>query len=401
MSSLTSFGERVRALRLVRNMSQSELAHAISLGTQDGNSVISKIEKGRLHVDPVLAEALAATLKCDVEFLRSPQLEMVASRPWLRAYADAPARILESVVADNLLAEEAIRRLKLRRLPERMPTFDGDANDDHEIERYAEDVRLAAEIPEGSVVPNAMRAAERLGCVVLPLPGELGRHLGMSQRIDGVPFIRVSRAGDRHVGVPGDRQRFTLVHELGHLGMHAEVPPPESADEARIVERQAHRFAGAFLTPAEPLLEDWQQLGGRVTLTVLKELKATWGVSIKMLVMRLQQLGVVEADQARSLYRQISARGCNKAEPVETTTEEPIWLPRAMERRFGTDDSVAAAREAARNVHLASDFVLAWIDWSPLGTPGDVLQLPSRPGRSAKDRDADGEIVSLTITRKR
>jgi Zn-dependent peptidase ImmA (M78 family) len=373
----------------------------VSGGAQDGNSVVSKIEKGRLPADTAMTAALAEALECGVEFLLSPQPEMVASRPWLRAYADAPARVLESVVADNLLVEEVVRRLKLQRMPERMPTFDGDANDDHEIEQYAEDVRLAADNPEGSVVPTAVRAAERLGCVVLPLPGELGRHLGMSQRIDGVPFIRVSRPGDRHLGVPGDRQRFTLVHEIGHLGMHAEVGPPESADDARIIERQAHRFAGAFLTPAEPLLEDWHRLGGRVTLTVLKELKATWGVSIKALVMRLQQLGVVESDQATSLYRQISARGWNKSEPVETTNEEPIWLPRALARRFDVDSPMGGVREAARALKLSEAYIRPWIDWSPISATGDVLELPSRPRPTRGGAQGEADVISMAVTRKR
>jgi len=401
MASPSSFGERVRGLRLARNMSQSDLARLVSGGAQEGNSVVSKLENGRLPADAAMTTALAVALDCGVEFLLSPPLEMVASRSWLRAYADAPARVLESVVADNLLVEEVVRRLKLQRMPERMPTFDGDANDDYEIEQYAEDVRLAAEIPEGSVVPNAMRAAERLGCVVLPLPGELGRHLGMSQRIDGVPFIRVSRPGDRHLGVPGDRQRFTLVHEIGHLGMHAEVPPPESADDARIIERQAHRFAGAFLTPAEPLLEDWHRLGGRVTLTVLKELKATWGVSIKALVMRLQQLGVVESDQATSLYRQISARGWNKSEPVETTNEEPIWLSRALARRFAVDSPIIGVREAARALSLSDAYLLPWIDWSPMSAAGDVLELPSRARPARDGARGDADVISMAVTRKR
>ena len=45
---------------------------------------------------------------------------------------------------------------------------DGDLNDDHSTEGFAEEVRAAVEIAEGAAVGNAMRAADRLGCVVLP-----------------------------------------------------------------------------------------------------------------------------------------------------------------------------------------------------------------------------------------
>ena len=47
-------------------------------------------------------------------------------------------------------------------------------------------------------------------------------------------------------------------------------------------------------------------MGGRVTLTTLSKLKAKWGVAIKAMVVRLRQLHRIDADQARSLYKQIS-----------------------------------------------------------------------------------------------
>lgn len=378
MANTPNVGERVRILRLASNLSQTELAKALFNGTSEGNSLVSRIENGRYPVDSSTLRTLAEILGCDPEFLEADPSVGVATRPWLRAYADAPARTVDSVVADNTLAAEAITRLELRRIPDRIPMFVGDLNDDHAIEEFAQEVRSAAEIPEGAVVGNAMRAAERLGCVILPLSSELGRHLGLSQRIDGVPHIRVSRPGRDGNGVPGDRQRFTVLHELGHLALHAELPPPESADEARRIERQAHRFASAFLAPAEQLLEDWEELGGRVTLSVLAELKATWGVAIKALVVRFQQLGVIGSDQATSLYKQISKRGWNKAEPVDTTNEEPVWLSLALTRRFEVGAGTSVTSLAARRTLLSERYIRSWVDWSPVSSPAPVSDFPTR-----------------------
>jgi Zn-dependent peptidase ImmA (M78 family) len=309
--------------------------------------------------------------------------------------------VVESVSADNLIAAESIRRLQLRRIPDRIPVFDGDLNDDDAIERFSDEVRAAAEIQEGAVVGNAMRAAERLGCVILPLAAELGRHLGMSQRIDGDSFIRVSRPGTGQSGVPGDRQRFTVLHEVGHLALHAELPPPETADEARRIERQAHRFASAFLAPAEPILEDWTRLGGRVTLSVLSDLKATWGIAIKALVVRFQQLGVIDPDQATSLYKQISKRGWNKAEPVNTTNEEPIWLIRALEKRTEVEPGASMMESAARLTQLSHTHVHRWIDWSPARGDAEVVSLPSgtTPTRRVAPQ-GDGEVIAFPPPRR-
>lgn len=374
-------GERVQRLRMASGISQAELASALGF---KGNSSISKIENGRAVVDEHVLTSLAQQLDCTPEYLRRCDVEVIATKPWLRAYADAPAKVVDSVIADNRLVYELANRQGLSWVPDTIPLFDGDLNDEHAIERFAEEVRAAADIAESGVVRNAMRAAERLGCVILPLGHELGRHLGLSQRIDGRPFIRVSRAGggSGESRVPGDRQRFTVVHELGHVCLHSTLRPPETADEARRIENQAHRFAAAFLAPAGPLLEDWHSIGGRVTLRVLQELKGTWGFSIKALVTRFRHLGIVDDDQARSLYRQISARGWNTSEPMPVSNEEPIWLVRALKKTFPAPDLYDSVVAAAMTHGIGEGYVRGWIDWRSTdltdGT-GHVVPLAGRP----------------------
>lgn len=394
MASPASIGERVRVLRLARGLSQTYLARALTSGASDANGLVSKVENGRQPVDEPLIAAMAAALGCTQEFLLRGAPEALVTRPWLRAYADAPAKTVESTSCDNMLVAEAVRLLQLKVVPDGIPLFDGDAHDDDEIERFAQHVRTAAGIADGAVVGNAMRAADRLGCVVLPLKSELGRHLGMSQRIDGVPFVRVARPGGGETGVPGDRQRFTVAHEIGHLGLHTGLPAPETAEQTRLLERQAHRFASAFLAPADALMEDWESRGGRVTLSTLAELKATWGVAIKALVVRFQQLGVISGDQATSLYKQISKRGWNKAEPVHTTNEQPVWLTRALERRVGAADPDVGPR-AAGLLGLHRDQVVGWLDWSPVRS-GEVLSFPTTRGsRLSAGGTGAGSVVEL------
>lgn len=394
MSSM--FGERVRILRLANSMSQADLTRAISGGSVESNSLVSRIENGQHVPDAATVDALCAALGCKPEFFELRKPLPLATRPWLRAFADASARAVEYVIADNTLAEEVVQELALRRMPDLIPTFEGDPNDDVAVEQYAADVRSAASVAEGERVGNAMRAADRLGCVVLPLPGELGRHLGLSQRLDGRPYIRVSRPGFGDVGVPGDRQRFTVCHEIGHLGLHADQPPPKTAEDARRIEQQAHRFAGAFLTPADPILEHWHQLGGRATLSILAELKSHWGISIKALVVRFQQLNVISADQATSLYKQISKRGWTKHEPVEATTEEPLWLSRALEQH-----ERGGAAAVANKAFLAERHVRRWTDWTALNAPAEVVELRARPNSSTGREDLlrPAEVLDLNARR--
>lgn len=347
--------ERIKRMRLLRRWDQAALAEA----TGTSVATISQIENGRLAPSLDHVESFSRAFGCEPRFLAAELELLPTTRPWLRAYADASRREADARTAGATIAAEYIRLLKLKPLPDLLPVISGDIDDDDAIEEIASECRLLADIPESSVVLNATRAAERLGVVVLPLESELGRHLGMSVRADNIPMISVAKAG-----IPGDRQRFTIAHELGHHVLHRSQPPPRDADESNRLEKQAHRFAAAFLAPADPIVETLHQLGGRVTLRSLQEVKGIWGVAIKALVGRYRSLGVLTDDQARSLYKQISARRWTKEEPVPVANERAQWFVRSLQRFSGVDDLAEAANLAAASVGGVGQDLRAFADWS-------------------------------------
>jgi Zn-dependent peptidase ImmA (M78 family)/transcriptional regulator with XRE-family HTH domain len=382
-------GARIRRLRLAVGLGQVDFAER--LGVASGS--VSKLENGRMQLSDQLLAEVAAALESSPRFLTATVGHGPVSRPWLRAYADASKRAIDRQMADSITATEFVEVMRLRPIPDSVPVFHGDLAHDDDIEQFAHDVRSAAQLQEGDVVGNSIRAAERLGCLVLPMSEELGRHVGLSTRANQIPIISVIRgAAIEGTGVPGDRQRFTVAHELGHLALHSGLGPPSSADDASRIERQAHRFAGAFLAPGDALLEDLQELGGRVTLNTLATLKGRWGVSIRAFVMRFQALGLIDAEQARSLHKQISARGWGKAEPVFVGTEEAVWLRKALERQnSGNDDVVGRAVTAAG---LGPSHIRRWLDWTApreIHTDGQVVSLRDH----ARSRAAESQARAL------
>lgn len=371
------------------------------------NGSVSKIENGRMSVSDDLLQLIAHVLDCTPSFLTAPEHVAHTTRPWLRAYADASKKAVDQQTADCTTATEVAEILGLRRIPDGMPIFDGDPSDDDAIEQFALDVRAAAQLDDGDVVGNSIRAAERLGCLVLPMREELGRHLGMSLRSNLTPVLCVSQASTstNSSGVPGDRQRFTVAHELGHLGLHAGLGPPATAEEASRVEKQAHHFAAAFLGPGDALLQDLRDEGGRVTLRTLTILKERWGISIKSLVMRFRGLGVIDADHARSLYKQISARGWNKSEPVEVGGECAIWFTKAIDKfAGGAPNSLEVAANAAG---IGMSYITRWTEWIPTRTQisdtAKVLEMDHEVPRRQVSRTPppDGKIVAFPVRRKR
>lgn len=365
------FRERVKRLRLFRHWDQGTLASLVGLSA----ATISQIETGKVSPTHEQVMGIADALGYGPDFLTS-ELHLTTTRPWLRAYADASRREADARVAASTLAAEYVRQLDLRPLPDLIPRFLGNPEDDDDIEEAAMELRHFAQIDSDAVVANALRAAERLGCVVLPLESELGKHLGMSVRADGIPIVSVAKHG-----IPGDRQRFTVAHELGHLMLHASVPPPRDAREAADLERQAHRFASAFLVPRDAFHDTLSQMGGRVTLRTLAEAKAIWGVAIKALVTRCQTMSVISPDHARSLYKQISSREWTKQEPVEVPLESAQWFGRVMTRKAKMDDLGRATKKLAESIGGNADDLLSFADWTP---PREAEILTFRPRASTE-----------------
>lgn len=390
--SAVTTGVRIQRLRLALGLTQIDVAQ--SLG-HERNTLVSRIESGRTDADDETLSAIARRLGCSTAFLSGVRDEVAPpTRPWLRANADAPKRSVDAQLADCETVFDAVRILELPRYPDNVPIFTGDLEDDQQIEAFALEVRAEAGLGESDVVGNSIRAAERLGCIVLPMNGELGRHVGMSTRVDMIPVICVARAGSGEAAVPGDRQRFTVAHELGHLCLHAELEPPRTSLEARAIENQAHRFAAAFLAPGDAVVESVREQQDRVTLRTLQALKSEWGMSARAFVTRLKHLDIIEEPKATSLFKQISARGWNKAEPGNVPNEYALWMSRALDHvSNGASDPVdeAAARTGLDRLHFDR-----WLEWVDVGTGGQVTEILTRSVSASGQAKVTG---SATITR--
>lgn len=367
---LADFGARVRRLRVSRGLGQIDLAELLKMSSGS----ISMVENGTATVSADLVERLAGALDCRASYLLEPEPVLKVSRPMLRAYADASKKAVDAIQADTVIAVEAMLRLALRRVPLQLPLFEGDLSDEDEIERFALEIRGLAGLAADEVVDSSIRRVEKVGVVVLPMDSEMGRHLGMSMWVEDVPVIRVSRSSlDPVHAVPGDRQRFTIAHELGHLVLHHDRPQPATPAEASRVEREAHRFASAFLAPGDAVVADLEYFGSRVTLSTLEKMKSKWGLSIKAFVVRFRQLGVIDDDHARSLYKQISARKWNKAEPVLVRNEDASWLRRSIEH-FGSPRP-EPMRVASDALGISLGDLSRWTNWTPAPESGTVVDL--------------------------
>ena len=148
-------------------------------------------------------------------------------------------------------------------------------------------------------IPNMAELIEERGVKVLfrPMMDGLGGFTAHVRREDSeeAPVIVVN--GNHG----GERQRFTIAHEIGHLML--DVSP--GIDD----EKAANRFAGAFLMPEEAM---WAEIGKHRTAlgwVELFNLKLMLGVSVQAISYRCKDMGIISQSLMGRLYDQFEDLG--------------------------------------------------------------------------------------------
>ncbi|MGW3608924.1 helix-turn-helix domain-containing protein [Micromonospora sp. NPDC005163] len=370
-------GERIRSLRRLLGISQVELARAAGIR----QPIISDVELSVRPATDELLDAIAQATGTPRSFfdVLPPDLPLGTLR--FRKLATARQSDTKRVKA---LFDEAYRvvgdLLSTARYPlPELPVATGEVTD-RDIERLALEAREALQIGGDSPVRHLTRSVERAGVAVTPLtlPGD---HAAEDEAIGHFGVSHWPGPGDGALvgvftGGSGDRQRFTVAHELAHLILHSRrrtVFDPEG---------EANKLAGAILLPDERARSIFAD---GVNLSDLVEVKRVWGISIQALIMRGGHLGMIDDRRKTSLFKQLSARGWRKNEPVNVHLEEPMLVWRLLAKRFGNPvpyQKVAA--ELGLSAVVLRSLAPPPSDGSPTprgrtDPPSNVSRIPTRP----------------------
>lgn len=118
---------------------------------------------------------------------------------------------------------------------------------------------------------------------------------------------------------PGDRLRWTLAHEIGHIAMHT----LHSEDQ----EREADEFAAEFLMPKREIKPDLRSL----TMAKLGPLKQYWKVSMAAVIKRAHDLNQITERQYRRFFMKLNALNYRMNEPNPIPQEEPNLIREIIE----------------------------------------------------------------------
>ena len=300
-------GDLLRTARNARGWSQTQLAKEARIS----QGKLSKLEnKLTNYLTDEELSCLVNALEFPSSFFLEPDEILglpLSVHPMFRKRTSVGSRHLECLQAQLNLRLFHIRRLlQSVTIEADLQLPDMDVDDFDSPEQIAGLLRRTWGVPFGPF-KNLVGWVERAGCLVVF--GDFGTSAvdGVTLRCSGMPpCIFLNR------NQPVDRSRYTLAHELGHIVMHR-VPSLEIEDEA-------NAFASALLMPAEQIRAELS--GRRITLSTLAALKPVWSVSMQALLVRATAIGVIDQSRSRYLWRQMSARGYRKREPVALYDQE-------------------------------------------------------------------------------
>jgi Zn-dependent peptidase ImmA (M78 family) len=276
---------------------------------------VGKYERDEMMPSSGVLIALAKALGATEEYLLNPAaVDLVAVEfrkkrlTSAKDTAEVQARILSEV--ERYLEVERILAIQAPEVFARVdrplvPTLDA-------AERAAETLRDRWELGDDPI-PNLCELLEEKGVKVcaLPLPENVSGVQAEVRAVDGqhLPVLVVNS------GHPGERQRFTMAHELGHVYLRvAKSLNPEKA---------CHRFASALLVPREMLLREVGQHRMNISVRELFQLKQRFGVSAQAVAYRCRDVGIFGPSLFSQVFRVFNARKWRLHEPLEMDPERP------------------------------------------------------------------------------
>ncbi|NJK81891.1 MAG: ImmA/IrrE family metallo-endopeptidase [Chloroflexaceae bacterium] len=326
-----TIGERIRSARRLEGMSQEQLASNVGVSAM----AISKYERNEDVPSSGVLLRLARALEVSIEyFFRTARIRL--SAPQYRRRASLSESQCERIIAQ---VQEWVERyievehlLQVQRAPDLPASYPVSSVED--AEQAASSLREHWKVGEDAI-ENVLELLEDHGIKVGVIDGPDGFDALTLWANDTIPVIVVKH------GIPGDRQRFCLAHELGHLVMDVN----EHLDNNQ-VEKLANRFAGALLLPPAAARQELGDQRQNLDMYELGHLKRKYGISMQASIYRAKDLGILTAKSAQSLFKIFNKNGWKREEPgAPLPAEEPQRFKMLVIRAL-TEDVISEGRAA-------------------------------------------------------
>lgn len=308
------FGERLERARKAAGLSLRALGELVGVS----QTAISKYEKELLTPDSTMLIKLSDVLNVKIEYFFRPKkftfsLENVDYRK--REITQKNLDLINAKILDKIEKRFELESFfpKLPKdtfvLPPNLPKV---INTPEEIDTFADELRSSWKLGLNPIA-DMIDVLESHGIRIFDIDDNIDNNFdGLAASINDKHIIVISK------GWPGDRQRFTLAHELGHIVLANRLGKDIGINE----ERAADRFAGAFLLPKYAIYEELGEQRNFIEIQELSLLKQEYGISMQGVFIRAYQTNIIEKKQYSILWGMFKKRGWLKKEPGEQLPPE-------------------------------------------------------------------------------
>lgn len=309
-------GHRLKIARAAQGLSMQQLAEQVNVSA----NMIKKYEHNKSMPSSDVLLRLLAVLNVPIDFLFRPfQVEL--GEVEFRKKSNTPQKLLNQIKVD--VTNQVERWLTLKNiwlnfpiqsfvLPADLPAIH--SLDD--IDLLADQLRIHWQLGTNPI-SHIIDLLEMFGIIVIVCDVENSAHHfdGLQAMVNNLPVIVVSSS------LTGDRQRFTLAHELGHLLLQHHTLPEEID-----IEKACNRFAGAFLLPKSQILKILGEKRSKIKIEELSLLKHTYGISMAAILYRAKDLGIIKSSYHKSCSILFRKQGWHKKEPDMPYANEQTHL---------------------------------------------------------------------------
>lgn len=303
------FPKRLQNARKICGFSQAELATQMGNLAKDmpyiykgvSSTAIERYEKGIMfpESDKIMV-TLAMALKTNVyDLIRPFTVEVDCSKFEFRKKAKLGKKAIEAI---KLKIQQHIEKyVEIERIANAEMKFDIDivsdilVKDETSARQAAMKLRKIWKLGMGPL-SQPILILESYGVKVIEVEEDPELFDGTSNVVEGIPVLVLNKkdnnSPDSKYQNNEERRRLTLFHELGHQVMHFS----EEVDDKR-KEDLCNVFASEMLIPSDTFINIFGNKRSMISSWELKDVQREFGISVRALMMKAVQLGVVSTNR--------------------------------------------------------------------------------------------------------
>lgn len=324
-------GERIKIARQISRLNLRDLADLVGVS----HTAISKYERGLDVPSSGVLLKLSEALNVQLDYFLRP-VSVHVEEPSFRTCLSISKKEKERILA--LVQEWAERYIEAERL----------IFADSPPSNWISDVspKQLSSIEEAEQVASEVREQWKLGRDPIESLTELLEDHGVKvgifdagEKFEACTFLVNERPVIATKNIDcGDRQNFSIAHELGHILI--------TASEESLAEAITNRFAGAFIAPQEAVVMELGNKREKISIDELALLKHKYKLSMQGWLHRAKDLEII-SDRYYEAYRKMFRdKGWDKREPREQVgSETPVRLKLLVLRAF-SEGRISESRAA-------------------------------------------------------